>query len=94
LFYTPPYHCELQPIEMVWGAVKNKVAGERLPPDVLSLRNSLLCKFQEEITSKVVVSCWKKCLNKAKEYWETIEVSIGDESDEDSNTDTDEFDQS
>ncbi|CAG8825808.1 44701_t:CDS:1, partial [Gigaspora margarita] len=46
-----------------------------------------------EITSEVVVSCWKKCLNKAKEYWETIEVGIGDESDEDSNTDTNKFDQ-
>ncbi|CAG8758623.1 10706_t:CDS:2 [Gigaspora margarita] len=46
-----------------------------------------------KITSEVVVSCWKKCLNKAKEYWKTIEVGIGDESNEDSNTDTDEFDQ-
>ncbi|KAG0041717.1 hypothetical protein BGZ89_007268, partial [Linnemannia elongata] len=24
---TPPYHCELQPIEKVWGCVKNKVAS-------------------------------------------------------------------
>jgi transposase len=28
LFYTPPYHPEPQPIEMIWGVVKNRVAVE------------------------------------------------------------------
>ncbi|KAG9412195.1 hypothetical protein AC1031_015130 [Aphanomyces cochlioides] len=26
LYFTPPYHPELQPIELIWGAVKNKIA--------------------------------------------------------------------
>ncbi|ETV86741.1 hypothetical protein H257_01833 [Aphanomyces astaci] len=26
LYFTPPYHPELQPIELVWGMVKNRVA--------------------------------------------------------------------
>lgn len=24
----PPYHCKLNPIEMIWGQVKGYVAGE------------------------------------------------------------------
>jgi transposase len=27
LYYTPPYHPELQPIEVVWGTVKNRIAN-------------------------------------------------------------------
>ncbi|CAG8762954.1 14198_t:CDS:1, partial [Gigaspora rosea] len=47
----------------------------------LSLRNALLLSFEEEITSKIVISCWKKCLSKAREYWKTIEHGLDDESD-------------
>src|SRR5690348_6696729 len=28
VLYTPPYHCELQPIEGVWAVVKNEVARQ------------------------------------------------------------------
>lgn len=26
VLYTPPYHPELQPIEMIWGTLKNRIA--------------------------------------------------------------------
>ncbi|GMF14055.1 unnamed protein product [Phytophthora lilii] len=34
LLYTPPYHPELQPIELVWGRVKTRIA--RNPADNLA----------------------------------------------------------
>ncbi|OWZ09210.1 hypothetical protein PHMEG_00018126 [Phytophthora megakarya] len=30
LYYTPPYHPTLQPIELIWGLVKNRIAAD--PP--------------------------------------------------------------
>ncbi|KAF9346502.1 hypothetical protein BGX34_003850, partial [Mortierella sp. NVP85] len=38
IFKTPPYHCELQPIEMIWGIIKNMIAfnsqvSSDQPPD-------------------------------------------------------------
>ena len=28
VLYTPPYHCDLQPIEMVWSQVKGEVGRQ------------------------------------------------------------------
>ncbi|CAG8832456.1 8747_t:CDS:1, partial [Gigaspora margarita] len=47
----------------------------------LSLQNALLYSFQEEITSKIIISCWKKCLSKVRDYWETIEHGLDNKSD-------------
>ncbi|CAG8822948.1 12545_t:CDS:1, partial [Racocetra persica] len=33
----------------------------------------------------MVVSCWKKCLDKARNYWKTIDDEINDESDDSDN---------
>ncbi|CAG8451897.1 8946_t:CDS:10 [Scutellospora calospora] len=51
-------------------------------PDILSLWNILLSSFQEKIKSDVVVSCWKKCLGKARNYWEMVNDGINDESED------------
>jgi len=50
VFFTPPYHCELQPIEGVWAVVKGEI-GPHL--NLLDVRNKLLKAFKEKIlTSK------------------------------------------
>ncbi|CAG8518422.1 2893_t:CDS:2 [Cetraspora pellucida] len=36
----------------------------------------------KEIKPVVVISCWKKCLSKARNYWEIVEVGINDESED------------
>ncbi|CAG8739951.1 18590_t:CDS:1, partial [Gigaspora rosea] len=65
VLYTLPYHCELQPIELVWEIVKNKIAAEKQFQNAISLRNVLLHVFEKEIKSDAVVSYWKKCLDSA-----------------------------
>jgi hypothetical protein len=73
LFYTPPYHCELQPIEGVWSTVKGEVARTGPHPNLLAIRDMLLHAFRVKVTSRVIVGLWKRSLNKAKEYKELME---------------------
>src|SRR4051812_33439918 len=43
--FTPPYRCELQPIEGIWSVVKGEVARSGSHPNLLSIRNTLLNAF-------------------------------------------------
>ncbi|CAB5092983.1 unnamed protein product [Rhizophagus irregularis] len=91
VFYTPPYHCELQPIEGVWAVVKGEVARSGPHPNLLSIRNTLLDAFKNKINSKVILRLWRKTLKNAKAYFEADENAnlIGEESDDYSDTDDD-----
>ncbi|CAB4410029.1 unnamed protein product [Rhizophagus irregularis] len=91
VFYTPPYHCELQPIEGVWAVVKGEVARSGPHPNLLSIRNTLLDAFKNKINSKVILGLWRKTLKNAKAYFEADENAnlIGEESDDYSDTDDD-----
>jgi len=71
--FTPPYHCELQPIEGVWSVVKGEVARSGPHPNLLSVRNTLLNAFKEKISSKVIVGLWRRALKNAKENFESNE---------------------
>jgi len=73
LFFTPPYHCELQPIEGVWAVVKGEVARSGPHKNLLEIRNKLLWAFKEKVNSKVIVGLWKRALNNAKDYRENDE---------------------
>jgi len=43
---TPPYHCEFQSIEQVWGIIKNKIiVAPNINDTELSLKNCLLELF-------------------------------------------------
>ena len=55
LFYTPSYHCELQPIEGVWSIVKGMVARTGSHPNLLAIRDKLLYTFKKNINFKVIV---------------------------------------
>ena len=91
LSFTPPYHCELQPIEGVWAVVKSEVARSAPHPNLLSVRNTLLEAFKKKITSQVIIGLLKRALKNAKEYFETDENAqlIDDEFDDYSNFDDD-----
>lgn len=74
VLYTPPYHCELQPIEGIWAVVKGEVASSGPKTNLLSVRDMLLDAFKKKINSQVILGFWRKTLKFAKEYCESDET--------------------
>ena len=66
---TPPYHCELQPIEKIWACVKNKVAaltnGQHTS---LSLKRTLISLFLT-IPESTFLSLWNESIKQGIQYW-------------------------
>lgn len=62
LLYTPPYHPELQPIELIWGQVKNSVARDPAS-NIAELKEKLVVLF-DSVTS----SNWTKAYRKVQHY--------------------------
>ena len=61
----PPYHCELNPIELAWAAEKNYVAGENKDMSLDSVEK-LFRKKREELPEDF----WKKCVEHVKKIKE------------------------
>ena len=65
---TPPYHCELQPIEKIWACVKNKVAasnsGRHIP---LSLKRTLIHLFFT-IPESTFLCVWNESIRQGIQY--------------------------
>ncbi|KAG0197188.1 hypothetical protein BGX33_000881, partial [Mortierella sp. NVP41] len=70
---TPPYHCELQPIEKIWACVKNKVAasnnGRHTP---LSLKRTLIHLFFT-IPESTFLGVWNESIRQGTQYWTAAE---------------------
>ena len=69
----PPYHCELNPIELAWAAEKNYVAGENKDMSLDSVEK-LFRKKREELREDF----WRKCVEHVKKieenYWESDRI--------------------
>ena len=69
----PPYHCELNPIELAWAAEKNYVAGENKDMSLDSVEK-LFRKKREELPEDF----WRKCVEHVKKieenYWESDRI--------------------
>ncbi|ETV73678.1 hypothetical protein H257_11777 [Aphanomyces astaci] len=70
LYYTPPYHPELQPIKLIWGAVKNKIA-RRPSKTVAELITRLHAHFNE-LDDELWVSAYRKVQGFEDAYLETV----------------------
>uniref|UniRef100_V5GTA9 Tc1-like transposase DDE domain-containing protein n=2 Tax=Anoplophora glabripennis TaxID=217634 RepID=V5GTA9_ANOGL len=53
----PPYHCELNPIELIWAQVKNEVASKNKTYKLKDVRELLI-----EALNNVTNMNWKKCV--------------------------------
>ena len=65
LVRTPPYHCEFQPIEMIWSFIKRKVADRNVTykiRDVLHLTEQAF----KEVTPEFWQSCIRHCVQEEK----------------------------
>ena len=69
----PPYHCELNPIELAWAAEKTYVAGENKDMSLDSVEK-LFRKKKEELPEDF----WRKCVEHVKKieenYWESDKI--------------------
>ena len=68
----PPHHCELNPIEMVWGVLKNYVATENKDMTPKSVEE-LFRKRHAELKDQP--EFWKKCVEKVKRIEEDYRKS-------------------
>lgn len=66
--FTPPYHPELQPIEVIWGVLKNQYAHLDLA-ERPAFKD--LPKYIEEQAALIPASAWLGAFNKARK-WEDI----------------------
>ncbi|RQM30280.1 hypothetical protein B5M09_012630 [Aphanomyces astaci] len=85
LYYTPPYHPELQPIEIIWGIVKQKMA-RRLSTSMADM-DARLKKFMSEVPFSQLVSAHRKAQAFEGKYAEVNDDDIrlaGSDSDSDS----------
>lgn len=65
----PPYHCELNPIELVWAQVKGEVARKNKTYKLSDVKNLLICALNNVSAEK-----WKKCedhvIKEEQRMWE------------------------
>lgn len=67
---TPPYHCELQPIEKIWGCFKNKVASSTDGNHTaLSLERTLV-HLLHSIPQSTFISLWMDTIKTGIAHWD------------------------
>lgn len=68
----PPYHCQYNPIELIWAQVKSEIAHKNKTFKIKDVR-----KLLEEALLNVTVDDWKKCVKHAEELQEDDFVKSG-----------------
>ena len=64
----PPYHCNLNPIELIWGIMKNEV-GQRNSTFKLTDMQNLASDVLEDISPEIVKNCFTHVDKIEKIYW-------------------------
>lgn len=81
LFFTPPYHPELQPIEKIWGVVKNAIS-KRTFQNIAELEMAVEQVFMENVTEDTWIGSWKKTLRYEETYLQNFETDeVAEDSD-------------
>ena len=68
IFKTPPYHCELQPIEMIWGIIKNMIAFNSQGKTTAADLKKMLDRYFVRITREMFISVWMKTIKTSLRY--------------------------
>ncbi|POM78429.1 hypothetical protein PHPALM_4038 [Phytophthora palmivora] len=83
VYYTPPYHPELQPIELIWGNMKGWIG--RHPAKTIVELEEKVDLSKEHITSKDWKNAYKSIQKEEDKYLQTLErheVECADADDE------------
>lgn len=69
---TPPYHPELQPIELVWKQLKDFIRANRVEYTMEELHRLL-----DEAIASITTEMWRKCIAHARKWEEFYWVKDG-----------------
>ncbi|KAE9270433.1 hypothetical protein PF008_g30617 [Phytophthora fragariae] len=72
VLFTPPYHPELQPIELIWAAIKNLIAKN--PCRTMVELEAKIHDGINSITSKTWLKAYRHVQNVEEEYMEAMET--------------------
>lgn len=68
----PPYHCQYNPIELIWAQIKNKVVELNT-----TFKISDVEKLVNEVIDSVTVEDWKRCVKHCEELQESDFIKEG-----------------
>ncbi|KAF0706107.1 DDE 3 domain-containing protein [Aphis craccivora] len=68
----PPYHCQYNPIELIWARVKGDVAKKNV-----SFKIAYVEKLVNEALDAVTVDSWKKCISHCEKFQEEDFIKDG-----------------
>jgi transposase len=66
--YTPPYHPELQPMELVWAQLKNPIAAS-VRMTMAELGEAIGSNAKDLITEHTLKGAWNRCQTWVQKYW-------------------------
>ena len=98
----PPYHCDLNPIELIWSQLKGLMRQRNQGGRLEALEKKLLVQCTENITPQLWESCCRHVTDLENDYWrkdgllddlDPVVVNIGSDSEDSDYNDDDDDDQ-
>jgi transposase len=74
VIFTPPYHPELEPIEIIWAVIKNRIAAN--PAKTMAELGAKLIDSCRLVTETTWLGARKKTTAKEEEYWATVDQDL------------------
>ncbi|KAF8939919.1 hypothetical protein BGZ58_008305, partial [Dissophora ornata] len=78
IFKTPPYHCELQPIEKIWAVVKSAVAANMRGKMKTATLKRMLDRYFTALPQSTFESVWRNSVRIGHAHgWEAVSTGVG-----------------
>ncbi|KAG9407384.1 hypothetical protein AC1031_002116 [Aphanomyces cochlioides] len=87
VWYSPPYHSNLQPIELVWALVKNEISRQDNHMTTFELVGKRLDVAMANLTSHAIFGCIRKSERDLLDLYSHITSIDGDDYLEESESD-------
>jgi len=89
VLFTPPYHPELQPIEIVWAVGKNWI-GQAPATSMAELKDKIGVAFGEHVSARTWIGAFKKAQKFEDKYFAMLEeAALADDDASDDGGDSD-----
>ena len=71
----PPYHCDLNPIEMLWGIIKNDVARKNTTFKLDDMKE-LTKQAISDVPLETIKKTFNKCIKLEDDYWKQDGLNV------------------